>query len=233
MAIIKTEAVVLKSFNYRDKSRIVSFYTRSHGKLSCVARGVRDTKSKFSGSLQSMSFVEIIFYYKENRTLHNLSSAEFVRSFQNIYSNEEKLSAAFRITDLLNRTTTENHPSENIFNCFVESLALLDDADKNFVNIFYKFVLQLSKQLGVEINANNSLYSDRVGESNNNYFLTSQDAQIINRLDSWNLKQVTGLFIDNNSANRIEKFFENYFRHHLDHVPSSKVDAVLQKVNSA
>ena len=51
MAIIKTDSVVLKTKIYRDKSKLVTLYTKSHGKLTAVAKGVRDVKTRWGGVL--------------------------------------------------------------------------------------------------------------------------------------------------------------------------------------
>ena len=87
MSLIKTEAIVLRSANYRDKSKIVTLYTKSHGKLGAIAKGVRDSKTRWGGVLQSMGYLNILLYYKENRTLHLLSSAEYIKTYSGIYEN--------------------------------------------------------------------------------------------------------------------------------------------------
>lgn len=75
MPIVRTDAVILKCDNYRETSKIITFYSRSHGKIKGIAKGVRSSKTKWGGALQSMAMLSIMFYYKENRTLHLVSQA--------------------------------------------------------------------------------------------------------------------------------------------------------------
>ena len=82
---------MLKCSNYREKSKIVTFYSRSHGKMRGIAKGVRDIKSRWGGVLQSMASLNLMFYYNENRTLHLISGADFAKSYQNIYDDFEKM----------------------------------------------------------------------------------------------------------------------------------------------
>jgi DNA repair protein RecO (recombination protein O) len=70
MSIINTEAIVLKCTNFRETSKIVTFYTKSHGKLRGIAKGVRSSKTKWGGVLQSMAYLNLFFYFKENKDLH-------------------------------------------------------------------------------------------------------------------------------------------------------------------
>lgn len=51
MPLLKTPAVVLKSWKWGDADRIVTFFSLHHGKVCGVARGARRMKSRF-GSAQ-------------------------------------------------------------------------------------------------------------------------------------------------------------------------------------
>ncbi|MFL2776801.1 MAG: DNA repair protein RecO, partial [Dehalococcoidia bacterium] len=47
--VYRTKAVVLKQMPIGETNRIITFYTRSVGKVAAVARGVRRPGSKFGG----------------------------------------------------------------------------------------------------------------------------------------------------------------------------------------
>ena len=46
-----THAVVLNSVDYAESDRILTFFTREHGKLSGIAKGARRSKKRFVGKL--------------------------------------------------------------------------------------------------------------------------------------------------------------------------------------
>src|SRR5580765_3812181 len=113
MAIVKTEAFVLKSFRYGDTSKIVTLYTKDLGKISAIVKGARNFKSRICGTLETMNYINAILYVKQNRELQLLSDAEYKNSFPNIISDYSKLESAFRIIDTLNQSIGEhekNHP---------------------------------------------------------------------------------------------------------------------------
>ena len=78
MAPITTPAVLLRSHDYGDSSRILRFYTRAHGLVSVVARGVRGKSGKGAATLATFASGDLMFYMKKNRELHNMK--EFVCS---------------------------------------------------------------------------------------------------------------------------------------------------------
>ncbi len=51
MAIISTEAVVLRSMDHRETSKLAFFFTRSHGSVIGVLKGIRKNPSKFHTTL--------------------------------------------------------------------------------------------------------------------------------------------------------------------------------------
>lgn len=49
MALYRDEGVVLRTAKLGEADRIITLFTRAHGKVRAVAKGVRRTKSRFGG----------------------------------------------------------------------------------------------------------------------------------------------------------------------------------------
>lgn len=258
MAIIKTEALVLKYSDYKDKSKLVTLFTLSHGKLRCIAKGVRDIKSKWGGVLQSMAYVNVIFYFKENRTLHLLTSAEYVRIFKNIYDDHEKLKIGFRMLELIDKTTMESHENPELFNILIESLTNLDNATKNYVNLLFNFEFKIAKTLGFDINFDLLVYEDLAKSQkyienklqNKYYFdpekkITSKsedfmlrdkmthasrlDRGRLNTLYSGNFEEIIGLNITEGEEILIDNFISNHFKNHFENIDFSKMKQIIYR----
>lgn len=239
MAQIKTEAILLKGTNYRDRSKIITLYTKSHGKMSMVAKSVRDTKTRWGGVLQSMAYLNVIFYYNENRSLHLISGADYCKSFQSIYNDMEKMQIGFRIVELINKTTEDQHVSDNLFNLLVESLDNLNNATKNYINLLFNFELRLAKILGFELDMEelNQTLSGGVlftgGETlrgeyyQSNPELTRGDKMNINVIADGNFNNLMSLNISKASVKSIDKFFDTYYRKHIENLGFSKAQKVI------
>ena len=72
MAPLQTPAVLLRGHDYGDTSRIFRFYTRDHGLLSVIARGVRGRSGKGSTTVSSFATGDLTVYVKEQRDLHTM-----------------------------------------------------------------------------------------------------------------------------------------------------------------
>ncbi len=221
MPIIKTEAVILKSNNYRETSKIITFYTRSHGKLKGIAKGVRSTKTKWGGALQSMAMLNIMFYFKENRTLHLVSGADQFRSISSIYDDFDKMQIGYRMVELVNRTTPEYQENAKIFNLLAESMQILDSATKNYVNVLFNFELRLLNLLGFKVDMKDLPDTNIESSINNQYFyenyFNAGDVKAMEMLDGGegNFNSFMSLNISKSQESAIEKFFENYLRNHI------------------
>ncbi len=149
-AIVKTEAIVLKSINFKESSKIVTFYSSQFGKLAGIVKGARRPKRKFCVSLQPMSYVSIIVYKKEGREIQTVSQCDLIKSFRNLYDDINKMSIGISIIELVNLVTPEHAENRPLFHLLVNSLNVLNDAVKNPSNLLYYFEIHLARVLGFQ-----------------------------------------------------------------------------------
>lgn len=74
----ESEALILRSYPFREADLIVSFFTRDRGKLRGIARGVRRPKNRFGVSLERMAHSRVFYLQKENAELVSLQRGELV-----------------------------------------------------------------------------------------------------------------------------------------------------------
>jgi len=76
MALVTTEATILKTYEYSETSKILRLFTRGAGLCSVIAKGARRPRSRFGGLLEPFTDGVATFYTKEGRELHTLSTFE-------------------------------------------------------------------------------------------------------------------------------------------------------------
>lgn len=81
MPVRESEALILRSFPLGEADRLVSFLSRSEGRMRGVASGARRTKSRFGSTLEMFSYVRIWFYERETRDLVRINQCELIESF--------------------------------------------------------------------------------------------------------------------------------------------------------
>ncbi|HLT48448.1 MAG TPA: DNA repair protein RecO [Rubricoccaceae bacterium] len=150
--IVRTDAVVLRAFDYGETSRIVTLLTRRHGVLSALARGARRPKSRFGAALQPMAYVQVVYYHKEGRGLQTLKEAAYVARFGHLGADLEKTTVGLRMVELARALLHEHDPNAPVLGLLAHTLAWVDaarsDGAPRAANALPWFQLRLATLLG-------------------------------------------------------------------------------------
>jgi DNA repair protein RecO (recombination protein O) len=146
--ITKTEAVVLKSMNYRDSSKIVTFYTRRFGKVKCIAKGARQLKSKFGAGLEPITNVSLVLYKKEHRDLQLVSQCDAIKTYNSIHGELERMAVALAVLELVNHLVHDEEGNDALYDLLVKTLDEIERARKNFLNLFFAFEIRCASLFG-------------------------------------------------------------------------------------
>ena len=76
MGVYKAEGVVLRRRVLGEADRVITFYTREHGKVDAAARGVRRGTSRLAGRLEPFTHLRLLLAH--GRTLDVVAQAEVV-----------------------------------------------------------------------------------------------------------------------------------------------------------
>jgi DNA repair protein RecO (recombination protein O) len=143
MSVERTEAIVLRTYNLTESSKIVVLLTPARGKVRAVAKGVRRTKSKFGSSLEPITHIDAQIYIKEGRELQNLAQAETREAFASIRSDLKKLGLGSLMCELVEQFAQENEESSAYFLLLSISLQALASVSKNHESLLLFFYLKL------------------------------------------------------------------------------------------
>jgi DNA repair protein RecO (recombination protein O) len=81
MPLHESEAIVLQTYPLGEADRLVSFFSRTMGRMRGVAAGARRPKSRFGSTLERLSHVRIWFFERETRELVRINQCEMIESF--------------------------------------------------------------------------------------------------------------------------------------------------------
>lgn len=115
MAIQKTEAFVLKTQPFRSSSLIVTFFSRSFGKLRGVVKGVRKEREMRGAAYENFTHLEIIFYEKLRSDLHLVSEASILTSHDVLRRRLDTIAYASYFAELVDRLCEVHDPQPRIF----------------------------------------------------------------------------------------------------------------------
>ena len=149
--IIKTKAVVLRSWRMGETSKLVTLYTHDRGKVKVTAKGARKTRSKYGASLESFSEVQAVFYYRDDRELHTLSDCDVLRSGHFLSGSLRRMTYASAACELVDRLTIEHEANQPLYGYLVGVLRALGEIDASQGEcLFWYFQLRLAEALGYQ-----------------------------------------------------------------------------------
>ena len=146
MSATKTLAFILKTQDYRDTSLLGDFYTREHGRVRGLVKGIRDSRARFGSTLEPFSLNEILFYKrKRGGDLHLVTHVDLVDDFPKVREDLERLGTASYCLELLSELVEPEEPELGIFQLLNDTLIFLSSgaSAKRAARIFEVKLLDL------------------------------------------------------------------------------------------
>ncbi|MEC9489048.1 MAG: DNA repair protein RecO [Halanaerobium sp.] len=125
MSLLKTDAIILKSWELGEADRIFSVFSRSYGKLRVVAQGVRRTKSRFSGCMQPFSYDHLVIY--KGRSIPRVNQCEIKESFTLLREDLSRMAYSSYVAELVDEFTGEEDRNEALFSLLLAALTFIKD----------------------------------------------------------------------------------------------------------
>jgi DNA repair protein RecO (recombination protein O) len=115
MAAEKALALVLRTTDWSESSRIATLWTREFGKVRALAKGGRRLKSNFDNALDLLTVCSIVFLRKSSGSLDLLTEAQVVQRFPRLRTELTALYAAYYVAELLADWTEDYDPHPLLF----------------------------------------------------------------------------------------------------------------------
>lgn len=141
MALYRSRGIVLRSIRYGEADRILDIYTQEAGLISCIAKGIRRTRSRFGARLEPFSCADFMAYH--GRTLDTITQAESLRSFRGVRERLDRLEAAAGMARML-RALSGEAPDRRVFNLLYRALDALENTEGGFGLVEAAFGLKLA-----------------------------------------------------------------------------------------
>jgi DNA repair protein RecO (recombination protein O) len=123
-----SEALVLRTYPFKEADLVVSFLTRDQGKLRGVAKRARRPKSAFGSGLERLSHVRMAYFQRESHELVNLDSCELIRSQFDLVTSYQASIALDYFAEASELLLPSAEPSEKFFRLLVAVLESLRPA---------------------------------------------------------------------------------------------------------
>lgn len=147
MPLKESEAIVLRTYPMGEADRLVSFLSRSAGRMRGVAAGAKRPKSRFGSTLEVLSHIKIWYYERETRDLVRISQCELIESFLAAQSEYSRGLAVALVSEIAELVLPEKEANDPEFRLILTAARSLKEAGDIQVILSY-FTLWMVRLAG-------------------------------------------------------------------------------------
>lgn len=115
MPLREMEAFVLRAMPLGESDRIVTFLTRSAGKVRAVAKGARRSRRRFGSNLEPLSRVRLSWFEREGSDLGRIEAADLLESFYTLQEDPERAAVLACFSEVAESFAPEQQEDEAFF----------------------------------------------------------------------------------------------------------------------
>ncbi|MFN8177418.1 MAG: DNA repair protein RecO [bacterium] len=156
MALVETDALVLRHVRQGDTSHVVTLLARETGKVAVLAKGSRTPGSRFGAGLDLFTLSRIRYRARPGADLVFLDACELRRSFAGLARDVFAYASASVCAELVERLVPEGGSSAEIYDLLLEALVTLsevvplpDGEERRAAALPIAFQLKLMDILGI------------------------------------------------------------------------------------
>ncbi len=251
MALKKTVAIILRTMKLGETSVLLTLYSRDVAVLKLVAKGARSSKSRFSGILQPLNTVEVIYYEKPNRDLYVLNQAAILSAPDNRAMSPDSTVLAMACCEMAARLEAYSAVSAAVFEHLSAVLKVMETAEAHAARAsFLAFQAHLLQTLGYSPDLEHCSGCGATTApawsfdfqhvrlfcpdcSNRIYQLEAfrpETLQTLQRIFGQDLRNTTGMPVNSGTLVEVYRFLDRFYQYHLPEMQNLKSLKVLRQM---
>ncbi|HKW17369.1 MAG TPA: DNA repair protein RecO [Terriglobales bacterium] len=168
MPLKESEAIVLRTYPFRESDLLVTLFTRIEGKVRGVARAAKKSRRRFGGALEPLTYVKVTFEDRERQELARLDACEVLDSPLTSEVSYARAVALGHIAELLDELLPDREANDAVFRLALSVLKQVKGEDF-WVPITY-FELWMARLMGYLPDISECITCGRVLNGSRAYF---------------------------------------------------------------
>ncbi|MBN3033721.1 MAG: DNA repair protein RecO [Candidatus Saganbacteria bacterium] len=123
MPAYKAKAISLKTAPFAEADKLVTLFSREHGKIRVVAKSARRVPSRLGGRIETFTYADLLI--ARGRSLDIISQCEVLESFQSLRDGPETLRVGLYLLKLVSAGTVEGQQHPELFDLLLKALLTL------------------------------------------------------------------------------------------------------------
>ena len=146
MPLKESEAIVLRTYPFRESDLLVTLFTRTEGKIRGAARAAKKSRRRFGGALEPLTYVKLTWEDRERQELARLDACEVLDSPLTSEVSYPRAVAMGHVAELLDELLPDREVSDAVFRLAVTVVKQLR-GDDIWLPISY-FQLWMARLMG-------------------------------------------------------------------------------------
>lgn len=139
--------IVTRYVNYKDNDRILTLFTKEHGRIDAKAPGCRRQKSKLNACAQHFVYGEFQLYVHANR--YSVRECDIRETFYPLREDIHKLEAASSMLAFSQQSVQEGEPAAALFSLLYYGLSFLAYGQIHALDMALCFALRFLDIMGL------------------------------------------------------------------------------------
>jgi len=141
------EGVVIKRNNSGEADKIITLFTRTHGKVALLAKGVRKISSRRSGHIEVFNIVKASAAVGRGG-LDLLTEIETLQSHSQWKKQLGRVTLAYELCETVDRLTADNQPHPELYDSLTSFLTRISDLDSHWRIQMDVWLVEIVRDLG-------------------------------------------------------------------------------------
>ncbi len=194
-----------------------------------MVRGARRKKNPMGAYFQPLSFIDLIFYYKQTREIQTISKASFAEPWLNIQNDLKSLAIGLSLIELTERAVTDHDPHAELFDELVMCIRALDQQSRPVNIIYWYYEMQLLTLLGFKPDL---AMDEFPGMSLPPLHTTPNSLKILSALQSSSLSAIPDFLVTSEDKTVVNRYLLSQIHYHFEGIKSLKSLEVIKKILS-
>lgn len=137
----RADSIVLKHREWGEADRILTLFTREHGKIRAIAKGVRKIRSRRAGHLEP--FTHVTLQLAQSKDLPIITQADMVEGFLPLREDLVRITQASYAVELLDKFTYEEGENVSLFKLLKSTLGRLAQTELDAALVLRYYEMRL------------------------------------------------------------------------------------------
>lgn len=125
--LVKWEGIIIRSIDYGESSKVITLFSREHGKVGIMARGAKKPKSRLAAVSQLFTHGYYLCKTGAGSGMPDLSQGDILESYRELRQDILRTAYAAYFAELLDRLTHEREANPFLFQLLLLTFRYLDE----------------------------------------------------------------------------------------------------------